>query len=241
MTKSLINSSIKRDKIYKKVMRLNKDDPAYKAYIAYRNTFNQLKRSVKQNYFHTRISRFRNNSRKLWSELKLIIGKANDKSLESKFLINNILIIDKQTISNEFANFFSSIGRKLAQNIPQSNKPHTDYMPRNNPDSIFLFPANPIEVQKIISTLQNKNSRGHDNLSNTIIKKLNAAISEPLSMIFNNSLLNGYYPDKMKLAKVIPVYKNNDKRVLNNYRPISLLPSISKVFEKIVYKRVMHS
>ena len=68
-----------------------------------------------------------------------------------------------------------------------------------------------------------KTSSGHDGISNKLLKDLNCTISYPLSIIFNQSLESGIFPDKMKTAEIIPLYKNKEEDLVNNYRPISLL------------------
>ena len=67
---------------------------------------------------------------------------------------------------------------------------------------------------------------------------INEVIAPPLALIINQSLLTGIFPTSLKLAKVIPLFKKGDEKVFGNYRPISLLPSVSKVIEKVVYVQV---
>ena len=86
--------------------------------------------------------------------------------------------------------------------------------------------------------MKKKNSSGHDNLSSALIKERKNEIAMPLTILFNKSLVDGTFPDTMKIAKVIPIYKCKSKELLNNYRPISLLPTFSKILEKIVHKRL---
>ena len=80
-----------------------------------------------------------------------------------------------------------------------------------------------------------KTSSGHDNISNVLLKTLNESIITPLSIIFNKSLEEGVFPDEMKLADVAPLFKTRDRSECTNYRPISLLLTISKLLEKVVY------
>ena len=101
--------------------------------------------------------------------------------------------------------------------------------------NLFMTPTSQHEILKIITTLKNKQSSGYDNLSNILLKQLCPEICAPLSIIFNKSLSEGIFPEKMKLAEVIPVYKSKDIYSCTNYRPISLLPVVSKVLEKVVY------
>ena len=94
------------------------------------------------------------------------------------------------------------------------------------------------QICKIVENLKPKSSTGPDGVSNNLLKKLVHVIKCPLCVIFNKSLQSGVFPDLMKLAKVIPIFKAGDPMLCDNYRPISLLLVISKVLEKIVYYNV---
>ena len=93
---------------------------------------------------------------------------------------------------------------------------------------------NVIDIEKIIHDFKPKTSTGHDRLSMKLIKCISLPITHPLTLIINQSLNTGIFPKKLKLAKVLPVYKKNDNNILDNYRPISLLPALSKIVEKVV-------
>ena len=92
------------------------------------------------------------------------------------------------------------------------------------------------EVCQIVMQLKPKTSSGLDGISNWLLKKIVNVLKGPLCVIFNKSLSSCVFPDLMKVAKVIPLHKTGETNVLDNYRPISLLPVISKVLEWIVYK-----
>ena len=94
------------------------------------------------------------------------------------------------------------------------------------------------EVEKVMKNLASKNSPWHDGISARYLKKILAIITPPLTHIVNRSLYTGIIPDCLKIAKVIPLFKKGDQHVLDNYRPISPLTVISKVFEKIVYNQL---
>ena len=106
-----------------------------------------------------------------------------------------------------------------------------------NNASLNLYPTNQTEISKLLSSMPNKTRSGHDDISNCFLKKLGTSITYPLSLVFNQSMQEGSFPEMMKQADVIPLHKSKDKAQTNNYRPISLLPTISKVLEKIIYKR----
>ena len=94
-------------------------------------------------------------------------------------------------------------------------------------------------VDLIINKLKNKTSRGIDGISNQILKIAKAELLRPLTFLINQMIHTGTYPQQLKFAKVTPIFKANDKEHLSNYRPISLLPSISKIFESVIYQQLM--
>ena len=92
--------------------------------------------------------------------------------------------------------------------------------------------------KKIICNLKPKSSAGYDNISTKFLKEIENVILRPLSIIINESLCTGIFPDELKIAKVIPLYKKDDDRSFGNYRPISLLSSISKFFERVAFNQL---
>ena len=109
---------------------------------------------------------------------------------------------------------------------------------QSNKSSIFFNPTDIWEIKQIVTKLPSKNSSGHDNISNILLKEIIDSISHVLCTIFNKSLEHGEFPSIMKLAKVVPLYKGKEHFLETNYRPILLLTTVSKVLEKIVYQRV---
>ena len=105
------------------------------------------------------------------------------------------------------------------------------------PNTMYATPTTPIEIDKIIKKLANKSSSGYDQISNQMLKWLRPVITFPLCIIYNKSLQEGCFPEKMKLAEVVPLHKGGDESISNNYRPISLLITLSKILEKIIYVR----
>ena len=102
---------------------------------------------------------------------------------------------------------------------------------------MFLRPTNTAEVHRILLNLKNKMSSGYDTITNKLLKSLCDQICGPLSLIFNKSLSEGHFPSRMKSADVIPLFKAKSMLQKTNYRPISLLLTLSKVLEKIMHSR----
>ena len=87
-------------------------------------------------------------------------------------------------------------------------------------------------------TICRAESSGFDNISTRLLKYISEKVSPLLSLMINQSLLTGIFPTKLKIAKVITLFKKDDPTIFSNYRPISLLPAVSKVFEKAVFAQV---
>ena len=201
----------------------------------------KLKRISKISYYHTKCSEFKNNAKKLWELINKIIGKTSDKSSIINYIkVNEVDILNEKEIANEFGKYFSTVGKTFASQVKTPKHSNIYYIDKiiQNPKSIYLYCTTEPEIKKLIETLPNKTSSGYDNISNILLKKLCTTLTKPLALIFNHSISQGIFPSKMKLAETIPLYKGKEIYYTTNYRPISLLLTISKLLEKIVYKRV---
>uniref|UniRef100_A0A1B6HJN6 Reverse transcriptase domain-containing protein n=1 Tax=Homalodisca liturata TaxID=320908 RepID=A0A1B6HJN6_9HEMI len=96
----------------------------------------------------------------------------------------------------------------------------------------------PTDVTKVAAKLSNSKTSDFYGISNYIVKNTIKHISSPLAFIFNQCLLHGYFPDLLKISKVLPVYKKGDRSLPQSYRPISIVPILSKVFESIMYHQL---
>ena len=93
-------------------------------------------------------------------------------------------------------------------------------------------------VLALITNLPNKTSSGIDTISNKLLKQIKHNIVQPLTLIINQSLTSGIYPDKFKISKVTPLHKKDDRTAISNYRPISLLPTMSKIIERMIHSQL---
>ena len=170
-----------------------------------------------------------------------VIGKQKKEKVASSLItIDGDRKYDAKMVANEFGSFYLNIGSNLAKQINPGTTKIDDYLSRipRTLNSLALHSTNPKEIEKIISSLPNKTSYGHDRISNKLLKSFNKAISYPLSLIFNQSIAQGVFPKRMQLAEVVPLHKGKDMDTVINYRSISLLITVLKVLEKIVYHHV---
>ena len=137
----------------------------------------------------------------------------------------------------ELNDYFVSIGSKMESEI---GKPKKDFKFDSNEKSMFLLPTNTSEIFEICKSLKNSKAEGHDGISNIFIKFFSPILSEVLASLINRSMMSGVFPDIFKIAKVCPIHKSGSKQNPGNYRPISVLPSLSKVIEKTLHKRLVN-
>ena len=102
----------------------------------------------------------------------------------------------------------------------------------------FFFPATPEEIYLLIGDIKTKKAVRENDISNNLLKLSNTVISPFLCTIFNSCIQRGEFPDCLKIAEVVPVFKKGDSNLLTNYRPISILSQTSKIFEKLISKRI---
>ena len=236
-----IKNSMRHCKIlYKKSIEYNCTETDVDMYKSFRKKLNKVKRYSRTLYYKEKCLAYKNNSSKLWKLINGTIGKLNDKSgIIEHILDGKERISNGKGITNQFAKYFSTVGSKFANKIKNSKKGIKEYltvMTRNTHTSFFA-PTDLTELKSLIDELPNKSSSGYNDVSNKILKQLKNVICEPLTLIFNKSMTEGIFPEIMKVADVVPLYKSKEKHLTTNYRPISLLPTISKVLEKLIYKR----
>ena len=167
------------------------------------------------------------------------LNRNKRKHQSQDFLINNELVNDPDIIVNEFNAYFVNIAKNLADSIPVADHFST-YL--NDPsDNTFKFDlVTERDVAYIIHNLKNKKSYGHDYLSNILLKRAQATLVKPLTFLINQTLTTGIFPRELKISRVKPLFKKGDPMLFSNYRPISLLSSISKIYEYVIFHQLLN-
>ena len=225
---------------------LNTNSPSYATIKQNLTVYNQLlKKSIREAktiYYNNEFNQNRSNMRKMWNTISEIIHKQkNNHTSIKKICFQEKYISDQAEIANTFNDFFINIGPNLMKNIIQKDQSNISYRKYINASILSSFNFQLIDdesLRKTLNSLRTKSSSGYDGISTRLLKFLAPALISPLRLIINQSLITGIYPDKLKTAKVIPLYKKGDKTKCDNYRPISLLCAISKLFEKVVYNQL---
>ena len=182
--------------------------------------------------------------RKTWQAINVLLNRRQRNLKPINKLkdpqSNNSVINDPLRIPNIVNKYFSSVGNNLATKLPEAKHPCTDYLCNSkSPDtSFFLKPVTPHEVKLEILSIPNNKSSGLYSCPTQLLKRSCDIISPVLANFLNKSVSLGVYPSKLKMSKVIPVYKADDETDACNYRPISLLSNFNRIFEKIMYNRM---
>ena len=142
----------------------------------------------------------------------------------------------KKEVVDLFSKHFDNIGRELIQRQAELNT--KTVFPTVTEAQFIPDPCSSIEVQRIISSLDSNKASGLDQISVKIIKAISSYVSGPISDIFNASLLQGKYPDSLKVGKITPIHKKGDHSNINNYRPVTVLSVISKILERLMFNRL---
>ena len=192
-------------------------------------------------YYDNILQKSCSNFKKTWSIVNELIGKKKSRTLPTHITINQDKICDNQNMAEAFNNFFANIGKNVAQKVGASKYDFRCFLSKDSPEnSFYMHLTNDNEIKKIVGNLECSFSAGVDGLSSRFLKQIIPYSSVPFSHICNLSIVNGEFATAMKISKVIPVHTSGDanSNTLNNCRPISLLPSLSKVLERIMYDRL---
>ena len=240
MTPGLESAINKNKKKCNETLKLGCRQETIDEYKKGRNLLNRLKRTAMQTYYRTKCINYKSNTKKLWQVINQMISECKNSGSIIPFLsINGIRTNNPKQITNKFGSFYSSLGSTLASKIPKGTQDISHYMQKipRTVSSMLLTNTTQHEIEKLINDLPNKTSCRHNKISNSLLKDLKCCISYPLMVVFNQSIASGTFLDKMKLDEIIPLYKGKERDEVINYCPISLLMTISKLLEKIIYVR----
>jgi hypothetical protein len=240
ITSGLIRSCNKKSILYKRYIK-NPNSETKKKYISYRNKLKTVLKKAEKEYYKNKFSQLKGNLTQTWKLIGTIINKnKRNSTIVKEFIKDGSKITDPQEIVDHFNNLFVHIGDQLAQSIPRASTSFSSYLndTESYRDSFVLFPTDAAEIIQIVNGLNDKSSYGIDQIPINIMKKCITHVAEPLSALINSSFRLGRVPDSLKIARVCPIFKSEADNIFSNYRPISVLPSFSKVFEKVVHCRL---
>ena len=243
ITEGIRTSINKRDKLYKKVNKMKDSERKTVLQGEFKHIRNHIVESIKrskQDFYSEYFTTNNRNLRKIWQGINDIIN-VKSRSFVSPTSINSNgkIITDPTQISNEFVEHYTSVADKiLDERTYNGNGNFKGFLPQPTPDSIVMYPCDVPEVCAVINKFNIHKGTGPNSIPPLFLQHMLSELAVPLSTIANICFATGIHPDKLKIAKITPIYKKGSKLLTCNYRPISLLSNINKLFEKLVFSRV---
>jgi hypothetical protein len=205
-------------------------------YKDYKRILNRLLRKTERDHYNSLFLLNKTNIKRQWKILKNVINKQKTMHVPTQFIFGNQIVTDQNVIANKFNKYFANVGNDLANNIPDIDLNPLSFIDSNN-SSIFLSYIEENEVERIIKTLKEV-SPGKDGIHSKVIKATYHLYLSPFTHVLNLTFAQGVFPNELKLAKIVPLFKSGDSQQISNYRPVSILSLFSKIVEKLMYNRL---
>ena len=243
LTREIRSKIHERDYWLKKARKSGKEFD-WSIYRRLRNAVSSSIRSSKSNFMRSTLRENINFPKNFWNQVKKCFPIKERKDSRSKvFVIDGETLSDKKVIADGFASYFANIGKNLQDNLLALINPiwkhhdHSMLASNLNPaNCTFLFQrTNSIQIRNIVKRLGRSKVQGHDEIPTSLLIDGIDFITEPLSDLVNRCLESSLFPTSEKLSKIVPIYKADERSKMDHFRPISLLPVLSKVFEYVVH------
>lgn len=196
-------------------------------------------RQSKKSYYMTQLTNFKNDTHTIWKIINQLSHHNHKKSASNHIKINGEKVSEPFAISEAFNEYYINIAPKLDQSLPPSTTNPLNFLRGDYPQSMAIPIIIPQDVISVISSLKTKKCNVHE-IPVSLLKSNKHIFAIPLSILFSNSINTGKFPELFKHAIVVPIHKKGPKDELSNYRPISLLNTSSKIFEKLMKKFLMN-
>lgn len=227
----------KRDKIYRLFKKHPNEKDLENNYKRIKNETNYLIRKLKSKYIQNKVNNCTNKN--IWKTINQTMNATNGKN-ENKIeniILENETLTSPSRIVNSFNEYFTNVSKSITRNISQAAKTKV-YEEITADKSALLTKCKMDELETVVKSLKNTPSTGEDGISSRDIKEVFPIIKNILLHLINDCFKKGYYPDCLKISKILPLYKKGSRKFLSNYRPISLCSTVSKIIEKIVKNRL---
>ena len=232
MTSSIIKCIKIKHKLFKQFQR---GEINYCVYKTYSSLLKTLLIIAERRYRRKKVANLRGNMRSVYQIINNMLGKGVSRVC-NRISINGSIETDGEKIANAFAEYFENEPLRIQTNIvPYNAEDMLSFIPLNN-NSCFFIPTNEWEVCDILTSI--KGSNGLKDIPVKFLKLSPFIFSTFIADIYNLSLQTAEYPDLFKVARIVPVFKSGNKVLIENYRPISVLPILNKIFEKLTFKRM---
>ena len=228
-----------RNKLFRREKKEQSNEDVRLLCNKFRNRVNREMKKAKKKYFNHYFEEHKNDIKKTWIGIKNII---NTKSIitpkTSQLNVNGKIIDDPAGIANCENDFFVNVGINIDKDIPNNNKSPESFLKSRNRFNFLITYVSNEELINIIKSLDGKKNSGPSSIPTKLLLMIPDLIAFPFCNIINKSFQTGVFPEAIKIACVIAVFKKGSTQDINNYRPISLLSIFDKIIEKLMYSRL---
>ena len=247
ITNALLKSINKKSKLYSRKCREPFNQKAKDDYNNYRNILEMLLKRAQKMYFDQQFENNANDKKKVWQTIYEAMNKKryNTNNIPKELIVTNdsgtSKTSDIQEMCNTFNDYFVNVGKKVANSIKLQGKEKNiiEYLGPRVQQSIFLEPVTEEELVLLFNRIKINKSYGADMIHPRLLKDGKQHVIKPLVHVFNLSISTGHVPTIMKLARVVPIFKGGDTGNTGNYRPISVLSTVSKLLERVMANRIL--
>lgn len=236
ITKGIKVSSVKLKDLYKLKQAYPENRMLCEHYSKYKFIYGRVIAQAKRMAIVRKIHRTDNKERGLWKVTKQLTGKVVKQNKFEKIEIDGRVIRNEREIANAVNNYFRDVCNSIKTKVAVKKGDGGVCL---NDKSFFLLPTDDAEVYAIIMSLKNSQSADVHDVPVSLVKRAAKSIAAPLSFVFNKMMSIGHFPDCLKVARVLPVFKKGLETDVGNYRPISVLPVFSKIYEKIIQRQLL--
>ena len=228
-----------RDKLKKQAIR-SKSEVLMQSYRHMRNKANKINAELKRDYFTHKIASFEGALKRTWQIINNVLNKKSKTTNIASLNIDGKHVSTNAEIAESMNNFFCTIGETLSDKIAQTRNPllENDYEVNPHKTKFMFHVIDKLQLGKVFGKLKTSKGSGNDGIASYFLKIALPVISESLCDIFNLSTATGCFPDSWKIARVAPIFKSGQPDDRSNYRPISVLPVLARVFEKLIYNQL---
>ena len=211
ISNGLLASIKKKNRLYIAYLRKPSDKSRVK-YTLYKNKLTTLVRNSKKQYFYDLFQKCKGNMKKTWNTINDVLGNKKQNVIPNEMYSGKDKYSSREQIVQGFNSYFANIGKKLSDSILHAPNSFKKYLSSDYVNTLFLKPATVYELTKLCTSLDPSKACGFDDISPRVVKETIFNFVDPLCNIFNKSISTGVFPDSLKVAKVVPLYKKNCKQ-----------------------------
>lgn len=245
MTYDIQNLIKQRDKLYKQLNMMKKNNTYNEnlenSYKKAKNIVSKEIRKQKYLFFKNSWDRAGTDSKKQWKIINNLLNQNKTKEAIATLSVNKSTISNPYHIANEFNSYFTSIGQSIVASLDNDpvNANFTEFREIEQGNTMYIKPTTEEEIKETLLSLKINSAAGFDNISVKDLILLKDNLVPILTKLINDVFITGIFPEILKVGKITPIHKAGNKDNVQNYRPITVVCSLSKIIETLIKSRML--